>query len=455
MQDREILDYYSVDSSYYQIKPKLIVIPKTISDIVTVMRFARKNKLSVTPRGGGTGLVGSALNNGIILDLKNFDKIKVSNDYVEVGGGVYKGKLDLVLNRHKKFLGPNPSVGPYCTIGGMIATNASGSHSLKYGSTIENLFEVTMVLGTGKIVKFPSKTRFAKSILHLTRSINKNNFPQVSKNSCGYRVDAITTLDDLQKIIAASEGTLGIIVSAKMRIFKQPNHRTLLILGYGSVKKALNDCQNLVKLNPSALEFVDNNTMKNIKTKLPTKINCLLFIEFDSKIQQNIKRLKKIFNGKLLYTLNNKQSITKWWNYRNSALYFSIKNLLAEESLPHIIEDVTVPIDKLEQLVDMAQKIKKKFHAQLVMYGHAGNGNIHIRLASKNNDKNTMRTLAKMFFSKIIQMGGTITGEHGDGLARTEFVKLQYGSQIYSIFKKVKTKFDPDLILNPNKIVII
>jgi FAD/FMN-containing dehydrogenase len=195
--------------------------------------------------------------------------------------------------------------------------------------------------------------------------------------------------------------------------------------------------------------------MKNIKTKLPTKINCLLFIEFDSKIQQNIKRLKKIFNGKLLYTLNNKQSITKWWNYRNSALYFSIKNLLAEESLPHIIEDVTVPIDKLEQLVDMAQKIKKKFHAQLVMYGHAGNGNIHIRLASKNNDKNTMRTLAKMFFSKIIQMGGTITGEHGDGLARTEFVKLQYGSQIYSIFKKVKTKFDPDLILNPNKIVII
>ncbi len=195
--------------------------------------------------------------------------------------------------------------------------------------------------------------------------------------------------------------------------------------------------------------------MKNFRAKFPPKINCLLFVEFDSKIQQNIKKLKKISTGKLLRTLNDKQSITKWWNYRNSALYYSLKNLLSRESFPHIIEDATVPLDKLEQLITLAQKIRKKFHAKLVMYGHAGNGNIHIRIASKHNDKTAIKRLGKMFFSEVIQMGGTITGEHGDGLARTDFVKMQYGSKLYSIFNELKKEFDPDLILNPNKIVTV
>lgn len=453
--DNEILDYYSLDSSFYQIKPKLVVIPKTILDISLVLKFAKKNGMSVTPRGGGTGLVGSALNEGIILDLKKFDKIRISKNYAEVGGGVYKGKLDAELKKHKKFLGPNPSVGPYCTVGGMIATNASGSHSLKYGSTIDNLLEVTIILGTGKIITLPSKTKIANSILKIAYSVNKNNFPQVSKNSCGYRLDAISDHTDLQKIIAASEGTLGIIVSAKLRIFKEPANKSLIILGYNCINKAIRDCQNLVQLNPSALEFVDNKTMKNFKIKFPKKIRCLLFLELDSQIQKNTKLLKKICNGKLLHVINDNQSIIKWWNYRNSALHFSLKNLTEGESLPHIIEDTTVPLEKLEKLVRLTQKISTKFHTKLVMYGHAGNGNIHIRLASKNNNKNMVRNLAEMFFKAVIEMGGTITGEHGDGLARTSFVRLQYGSKTLSTFNELKRELDPDLILNPNKIVTI
>lgn len=453
LDDDEILNYYSVDSSRYQIKPKLVVMPKTISDVISVMNFAKKNNLSVTPRGGGTGLVGSALNDGIILDLRNFDQIKISKDYVNVGAGVYKGKLDVELAKHKKFLGPNPSVGPYCTIGGMIATNASGSHSLKYGSTIDNLLEVTMVLGTGEIVKLPSKTHHTTTVLKFAQLINKDTFPRVSKNSCGYRLDAITNHRDSQKIVAASEGTLGVIISAKMRIFKEPTKRSLLIIGYDSIKKAVKDCQNIVKLNPSALEFVDRNTMKNFNTKFPPKTDCLLFIEFDSKLQQNKKNLNRILNGKILHTLNKNELIMRWWGYRNSALYFSLKNLLRNESLPHIIEDAAVPLEKLDQLVTLADLIRKKFHAVLVMYGHAGNGNIHIRLASKHNDSNTIRKLAKIFFTQVIKMGGTITGEHGDGLARTDFVRLQYGQKTYSVFTRLKKEFDPDLILNPNKII--
>lgn len=451
--DNEILNYYSVDSSFYQIRPKLVIVPKTISDVVKIMRFATKNKLSVTPRGGGTGLVGSALNDGIIIDMKYFDKIRLAKNFVHVEAGVPKGKLDHTLNKYKKFLGPNPSVGPYCTIGGMIATNASGSRSIKYGSMIDNLLEATIVTSRGKIVKLPSKSSLASSVLALARSVDKKTFPQVSKNSCGYRLDAISNYDDLPKIIAASEGTLGIIVSAKLRVFKIPSGRVLLIVGYDSIKKAITDCQDLVRLSPSALEFVDQSTMKNFETKFSKMIKCLLFVEFDANIQKNVDKIKEISHGKILKKLHDTKSITKWWNYRNSALYFSLKNLLAGQSLPHIIEDAAVPLEKLENLVSMAQNLQKVFGVRLVMYGHAGNGNIHIRVAMSKKDKNTIKKITRMFFSHVIDLGGTITGEHGDGLARTPYVRLQYGEKTYKVFGKLKKRFDPDMILNPNKII--
>ncbi len=446
--DIQILNYCSVDSSFYQVKPMVVVFPKTISDIVATVRFARKNKLTVTPRGAGTGLVGSALNNGIIMDLKNFHKIQVFKNFVKVGAGVHKGKLDLVLKKHKKFLGPNPSVGPYCTIGGMVATNASGSRSLKYGSTLENLLGVTVVSGTGKVVKLPSDS-LSNSVLALANSIDRDSYPQVSKNSCGYRLDAIRNKNDSHKIIAGSEGTLGIITSVRLKIFDEPQKRVLLILGYQSIKDALQDCQNIVKLGPSALEFVDSNTAKNFQARIDA--SCVLYVEFDSKIHQNIQSLKKISSGKTLYTFFDDKSMIKWWAYRSSALHFSLKNLSKREFTSHIIEDATVPLKRLGDLIMLAEKIQKKFHARLVMYGHAGNGNIHIRLATR--DKAAIRKLARMFFVDVIKMGGTITGEHGDGIARTDFVRLQYGKKTYQAFADLKKRFDPDMVLNPGKIV--
>ncbi len=451
MWDDEILDYYSVDSSFYQKRPKLVAFPKNASDIVKILKIAKKHKISVTPRGGATGLVGSALNNGIILDMKNFDSIKISGDFVSAGSGISKGQLDSALSEHKKFLGPNPSVGPYCTVGGMIATNASGSRSLKYGSIIDNLLQVTIVTGNGRIVKLPSRTKLANSVLKIAESADMTKFPHVSKNSCGYRLDAVSD-GMVQKIIAASEGTLGVITSAKLRIFKIPQRRILLVLGYDSIKTAVGECPSLIKLKPSALELVDKTTMRNFQQKFPKKTNCLLFVEFDSDIHASITKIRKISAGKILYTLNSTTSVARWWTYRNSALHFSLKTL-AGQFLPHIIEDATVPLENLKELVTAAQNLSKSFGARLVMYGHAGNGNIHIHAALPKTDKNTVNKMAKQFLTQVIGLGGTITGEHGDGLTRTKFVRMQYGKKTYRKFKKLKKEFDPDFILNPNKIV--
>jgi len=451
--DDAVLDYYSVDSSAYKIKPKVVVIPKNLKDVVLVLRFASQRKISVTPRGAGTGLVGSALGDEIILDMKNFDKIKISEHHVEVDAGALKGNLDKELLKHGKFFGPNPSVGPYCTVGGMIATNASGSRSLKYGSMIDNLLEVTLVTGTGDLIKLPSKTKYAEFVVSVANGIDKSTFPQVSKNSCGYRLDAINNQNDSQKIIAGSEGTLGIVVSAKLKIRKIPQRRSLLILGYDSVIRAAHDCQNLIKLKPSALEFVDHNTMKNFKASFLRSINCLLFIEFDENIKQSIAHLNKISDAKILHKLDNESEIQKWWKYRDSALYFSMKKVLSKESMPHIIEDATVPVSRLAELFSIADMIRKKLHAKIITYGHAGNGNIHVRLILPNKNKKAIKKIAAWFFTRIIKIGGTITGEHGDGLARSEFVKLQYGKKTYLAFNKIKQRFDPYNILNQDKII--
>lgn len=447
--DKEILNYYSVDSSFYKVKPKMVVIPKNVSDVAKCVKFANKAKLSVTARGGGTGLVGSALNTGIILDLKNLDKVRLGKNYVTVQSGITKGKLDQILAKHGKFFGPNPSVGPYCTMGGMIGTNASGTHSLKYGSTIDNLLEVTIVTGQGKLATLPDRSSLARSIVTISKTTGK--YPDVSKNSCGYRLDRSTSLANTHKIIAASEGTLGIVVSAKLKIQNIPKAKTLLVLGYNTQKDALDECQKIILLGPSAVEYIDGYTMKNFRQKFPKNAKCLLFVEFDYNIVQSITKLKSVSSGKILYKIEN-DSIMQWWAYRNSALHYSLHNLLAGQTTSHIIEDATLPVEKLAQLIPIVSKLKKKFGAKFVMYGHAGNGNLHIRVAVCRR-KNIVNSIAKEFFAQIIRLGGTITGEHGDGIARTKFVKMQYGIKTYSTFLRLKRQFDPNYILNPDKIV--
>jgi FAD/FMN-containing dehydrogenase len=443
-----------VDASSYVIKPLVIVFPMNEKDIIMILRYASKNNIPVTPRGAGTGLVGSALGSVIILDLKHFDKIKIYSNYVQAYAGVFKGILDKKLEEHGKFFGPDPSVGPYCTIGGMVATNASGGHSLKYGSTIDNLIGVRIITSSCKTINLPSKSQFGNKILKMINPRLQAKFPIVSKNSCGYRLDKITKKTDLQKIIAGSEGTLGIIISAKLRILPLPKKKMLIILSYRNLEQAVIDSAKIVKLKPSALELIDKNIIRHIKFDFPSDTGCLLFVEFDSNIEKSRTDLGKIITGtKIIKTLTKKEEITKWWGLRNSALGLSLRSITQEQSLPTLIEDATVSVEKLILLIHIIKKISKKYKIGIITYGHAGNGNLHIRPIMKRKSKKLIKKIAIEFFSKVLEIGGSITGEHGDGIARSEFVKLQYGKDVYSVFKKIKREFDPKNILNPDKII--
>ena len=453
LSQKEFKRFYSVDASSYQIIPKIIVVAKNEKDVINTVKIARKFKTSVTVRGAGTSLVGNALNDGIILDMKIFDSIKLSKYFVKVGSGITKGKLDKKLEENKKFFPPNPSIGSFCSIGGMLGNNSSGSRSLKYGSVIDNVLEITFIDGNGKKITLPKDKKIAKKILEFTKQIDKNRFPKVSKNSSGYRIDKVKTINDVHKIILGSEGTLGIILSTKLKIIDKPKNRVLFVIEYKSINDALKNCIKIKDTDPSAIEFVDKTTLVQIKFKFNKKTKCLLFVEYDEKINSNRKKLKLVVSGKIIQELKNDTEIFQWWKYRDSSLHYSLKSIKSEKRIPHVIEDSAVPLVKLPKLFSVLNKINKKYDTKSIVYGHAGNGNIHIRLISNRKKISMIKNIATQFFEETIKMGGTITAEHGDGLARSEFVKLQYGAINYQIFKEIKKLFDPNSILNPGKII--
>ncbi len=449
--DNHVRDCYSVDASSYLIKPQIVTFPRNESDIIKIIKFARKYHIPVIPRGGGTGLVGSALGRGIILDMRHLDKIKLGSKHVKVGSGVFKGRLDKILKKQGRFIGPDPSIGPFCTIGGMIGTNASGIHSLKYGSVIDNLIQVRMISSSGVVIEFPGKNKF-NSIIKKIHSKNEIHFPKVSKNSCGYRIDVLSSEKDLYKLIAGSEGTLGIITSAKISTYELPKSILLCIIHYKTLSEAVRDVPEIIKSRPSAVEIVDNNITKYIKVNVP-KSGCLLFVEFDNNIQPNRKQIQKITSGRIIRVESDTEKIKKLWNFRNSALAYSLRSITKNETMPTLIEDAVVPVRRLPLLLKMLDMISKKYGLRMIIYGHVGNGNIHIRPILKQKDLRLIKNIAHEFFSGVIGIGGSITGEHGDGLARSEFVKMQYDAKTYSIFKNIKKQFDPKNILNPGKII--
>ena len=451
--NKEFREFYSVDASSYKVMPNVIIIPKHEKDVINVIKIAKKFKIPVTARGAGTGLVGNALNRGIILDMKKFDHIKITKNHAVIGSGTIKGRLDKRLEEKRKFFPPNPSIGPFCSVGGMLGNNSSGSRSLKYGSVIDNVAEITFIDGNARKITLPENRKISNKIIKFSKGIKLEKFPNTTKNSSGYRIDKVNSADDTHKAIIGSEGTLGIILSAKIKIKDIPKKRVLLVIEYRSIYDASTECMKINKTNPSAIEFMDKNTLEQIKFKFAKNTKCLLYVEYDENTTIKEKELQSIITGDIVKRLKTAQKIEQWWKYRDLSLYYSLRTIKKEKRIPHVIEDAAVPLKNLPKVFSLINKINKKYRTKCIIYGHAGNGNVHVRLIADRKKSKVIKNIAKEYFDEIIKLEGTITAEHGDGLARSEFVKKQYGVKNYQIFKEIKRFFDPNNILNPGKII--
>jgi FAD/FMN-containing dehydrogenase len=321
---------------------------------------------------------------------------------------------------------------------------------LKYGSVIDNIVQITFVDGNGKKTTLPKNKKIGAKIFELSKKIDHTKFPKITKNSSGYRLDSIKSIKDTHKVLVGSEGTLGIILSAKLRIKNIPKKRILFVIGYTTENAAAQNCIKILTTLPAAIEFLDKTIMKHINYKFSRKTSCLLFVEYDSNMKNIQKRLNKVTNGNIVKIIKNDSEIQRWWKFRDSSLHYSLKSI--KNKTPHVIEDATVPVKYLPELFSIIDKINQKFHTKAITYGHAGNGNIHVRLIS-DGKKIKIKEIADEYFDKVIKLGGSISGEHGDGLARSEYVRNQYGTTNYRIFKELKNQFDPKNILNPGKII--
>ncbi len=447
--DPLVIDCYSVDASHHVSRPQIIIFPENDEDVSSIIRFAASNKISVTARGAGSGLAGGALGRHIILDFKKMNKITLDGDVVTAQAGAIKGIMDEMLLYNGKFFSPDPSVGKYCTIGGMVGTNAGGSHALKYGCIIENILGAIIIDGTGRKIILPDSGPDAKKILGIARRIDRKKFPVSSKNSCGYRLDAVQDIGDAHRVLAGSEGTLGIVTSARFRVRDIPKERVLVILSYKNPDDILVDICSISGLYPAALEYVDEYTVNSIGCGIEGATAALL-VEFDEDIESKMS-LMKLVRGTIKAVATKPDEIQEWWSRRGMALAYSLRTA-GEGIIPGIVEDAAVPVKNIGRMLGAIKSISKRSGTRAIVYGHAGNGNLHVRLVSDGR-RDIPKSAVMEFFRNIWGLGGTITAEHGDGMSRSEFVKMQYGARNYRLFMELKRALDPLGILNPGKIV--
>jgi glycolate oxidase len=459
---------YSADASYYDIEPRVVVWPVDEHDVQQMCQYSFAKKIPITARGAGTGLLGQSLSDGMILDFtKHMDKIiEMGEDYVIVQPGIVKGFLDKQLRKRNKFLPPDPASSNYCTVGGMIADNSSGMHSLGYGSTIDFLDEIKIVYADGEI-GFANSAKYDSKMKELCKLVSpylheiRNSFPDVSKNSCGYRLDAVVgDRFNPHKIFAASEGTLGVLTSAKLQLLDIPTHRCMMVLGFEDLIGALAAVPRILKFSPVALEMLDHTAIVSERDKT-SDAGCLLFIEFAgspprSKPEIRMSACRQMLVGKcsVLEYASDEQSITKVWGARKSALNSIMKLTVGSRKPLGLIEDTVVHPDILANHATNLLQIYRKNRLDYVLYGHVGNGNMHTRPlidTASAEQVELMRTIASEVFGQVINNGGTISGEHGDGLARTCYIEMMYGKQMSSLFSMVKKLFDPWFTMNPGK----
>jgi len=488
---------YSVDASEFEILPRTIIQVKDKEDVSSICKYAYAKQLAITGRGAGTGLLGQSLNTGISLDFtKYMNKIsEIENDYVIVQPGIVKAVLDKELKKKGKFLPPDPASSNFCTIGGMIANNSSGIHALGYGNTIDFLEGIEIIYSNGFIESlFKNPYSIHDSGKKESNSLNTNKlnqlfklysseilqyisfkFPKVTKNSCGYRIDTVFDANKRylpHKIFASSEGTLGITTLAKFRIRDLPLYKSVMVIGFKNILKAVKSVPTILSFFPTSLELLDHSVLcyeKIVRNKLNFKVNnnnnggTLLFVEFAGddivKIELKIHLCKEKLHGygEILEVTSDYVSCERIWSARKSALNNVMKLTVGSRKPISLIEDTIVNPDYLYDYTLFLLGIYKKYKLDYIFYGHAGNGNLHTRpvldtASSKYND--LIASLATDVFSKVYELSGSITAEHGDGISRTSYISQMYGNTIFEIFKKIKFIFDPTNIMNPGKKVI-
>jgi len=505
--DKTIRTLYATDASAYREMPLAVAIPKTKNDILSLIEFAQKEKTNLIPRTAGTSLAGQVVGNGIVVDVsKHFTQILEVNEkesWVRVQPGVIRDELNLFLKSYGLYFGPETSTANRAMIGGMVGNNSCGSNSVVYRSTREHLMELTAFLSDGSEVVFKNLSLDAfhekcelptleGKIYHTTRNLLSNyenqveikkEFPKksVERRNTGYAVDLLVDMAPFTaggpdfnfcSLIAGSEGTLAFITEIKLHVNPLPPKETgLLCVHFNTIDESLRANLIGLKYHPSASELIDHYILECTKDNIEQSKNrffvqgdpgAILVIEFTKNTREEITAITQQveadmraaglgYHFPVLFGADTK----KIWTLRKAGLGL-LGNLPGDEKAVPVIEDTAVDVEDLPHYIRDFNDILTKHDLHAVHYAHAGSGEIHLRpiINLKTAEGNALfKTIAQEVATLVKKYDGSLSGEHGDGRLRGEFIEQMVGKKNYELLKQVKYSWDANAIFNPNKIV--
>lgn len=504
---------YATDASAYEAVPIGVVFPRSTDDVAAVMNYCAERSIPVLPRGGGTSLAGQAVNEAVVLDFtRHMDGVLGVDPETQTATahpGAILGDLNEQLEPYGLKFAPDPAWGDKSALGGAIGNNSTGSHSLVYGKTDAYIEECEVVLADGTVTRLgeisieelrndadPNGDLLERIAAAVSGVIDdhaeeiERQYPDLKRNVSGYNLDTLieeaqTAMDadggtvNLARLLAGSEGTLAIVTEATVSLEPIPETKSVALLTYDSVLDAVSDVESVLDHDPAAVEVMDDvlldlarNTEEfgNVVGLLPESTDSVLLVEFyadsdadgrrkvadliDDRVQEEPTAEHTDRHAHHALEAHDADRRETFWKMRKSGLPILLSRT-TDEKHASFIEDTAIPVEKLSAFVSDVQSILEDHDTFASYYAHAGPGVLHIRplISTKTIDGvDQMVSIADEITDLVVEYGGSVSGEHGDGRARTQWNKKLYGERLWSVFRGLKTAFDPDWLLNPGNV---
>jgi FAD/FMN-containing dehydrogenase/Fe-S oxidoreductase len=489
---------YATDASVYKLRPLGVVLPRTRQDLVELVRICGRAGCPLTLRGGGTSQCGQAIGTGLVIDTSKYLnavlEVNVAERWARVEPGIVLDELNAQLRPHGLRFAPDVSTASRATVGGMMANNSSGARSVYYGKTIDHVIEQDVVLSDGTVTRFGPlspdaledacvgetlEARCYRRVRELAREHAgevERRYPKVLRRVMGYNLDEFTRGDrpfNLAKLLVGSEGTLGIVLAAKINLVPLPKAKAVLAIQFAELLEALASTPLILRHRPSAVEVMDGFILAYTKQSVALSAMRDSFIEGDpgallcvefyadeaSELPPRLQALEADlrahnFGYRYVHALD-LPTQARVWGLREAALGLSMAMKEDAKSLS-FVEDTAVPPERLRDYIDRFLGVVRRHGTTAGVYAHASVGCLHVRpVVNLKTEEGVQKfeALANDVADLVLEFGGALSGEHGDGLVRSPFMRKMFGPVLYDAFRSIKQTFDPAGLLNPGKIV--
>ena len=487
---------YSTDASIYQMEPVGVVIPRNVEDVLAVIEVAKENGVPVLPRAGGTSLAGQTVNHAIVTDfskyLNQIIEVNQEEQWARVQPGIVLDDLNRQLLPCGLMYAPDPTTSSRACVGGGVGNNSCGAHSVIYGKTLDHIKEVSVILSDGTQSHFQeldpreleaklSGAGLESEIYRGVRRLAQENaaeiearYPNIMRRVSGYNLDEFLTDSpfNMTKMVVGSEGTLCVITEIKINLVPRPTMTALGVVHFQDIFGASDAVQHILEHDPSSIEIMDKNVLERSRASTGLGSNmsfiegnpgAILVVEFygesETELTDKTDKLKEDMarrgHGYACVNVLDRAAQASVWAVRKNGLGLLMSMHGDAKPLP-FVEDTAVDPDKMGEFVRRFDEVVRNHQTEAAYYGHASVGCLHIRpvVSLKSQDGvNKMLSIADEISDLVKEFGGSLSGEHGDGIVRGVWNEKMFGPEIYKLFQELKGTFDPDGIMNPNKII--